>query len=429
MKPSPPSSTPFPPPSSADIGDHGVLLENNLLSGKKIALVVTGGIAAYLSPSLARLFRKWGAAQVVPVLTHEANRYVAREALEWACDHEVITQLSYQAEHLSHKTPFDAYVIAPATYNFINSFRYGVASSPALSLMATALGQLTRGKAQIFIAPTMHGQMHTPILEESVSYLQSLGVGFIPPRDLYGKHNLPDLETIVAEVARGLNSGSLSRKKVLVTAGSIPTWIDDVRVMTNLFRGTLGIRIAQELYLKGADVQLVVGPSHDPIPKYLPYQQVSSFEDYEKEVLRIQNSHNGELFFSIHVAAVADYRSKTRWSGKLSSQELTFLELESTPKVVDQALENSPPQHLISFKYQLKTSVDKLLEIANQRLLLGHRMVVANAGDELGPMGEQVAYLCWGPQTGQLRPQFSERVIGKTEIAKALVDKLAQLAL
>lgn len=417
------------PPRSEEIGDHEVPVEQEFLAGKRIALIVTGGIAAYQAPMVARQLRRWGAAGVVPFLTHESQRYVGCEALEWACNQAAVTNLSFQAEHLSHSQPLDAYLVAPATYNLINSLRHGIANTPVLSTLATALGNLQKGQCSVLIAPTMHGQMHTPILQESLHYLLKIGVRLIQPRDLYGKHNLPHPETLAAEVARSLSQSRLKGKRVLITAGSIPTWIDDVRVMTNLFRGTLGIQIAKELHCRGADVKLILGPSTDEPPTYIECVRVRSFEEYRDVVLNSLRDWNPEV--SIHSAAVADYKPRVPQKGKIPSQGFHFLELESTEKVVDLARKASPHHKLISFKFQLNMEHAQLMEIAIERLGRGHDLVVANRGEEKGPNGEQIAYLVGSKAVTRQDQAITKplKMISKPQIARKLAEAIENLFL
>ena len=210
--PAPPAPWTFPAPLSLAIGDHAVPVDGVHLVGRRVALLVTGGIAAMKVPFVARALRRQGA-EVVAFATPEATRYVAVEALEWSTLHPVIAHLTAAAEHLSEAAPFDAYLIAPATYNTINKVASGIADGVVTSAAAAALGRMERGKTGVLIAPTMHGSLHNDILVESLRRLHTLGVRVIPPRDAYGKHNLPDERTLVAEVARAITASPLRGKK------------------------------------------------------------------------------------------------------------------------------------------------------------------------------------------------------------------------
>lgn len=183
------------PPTPAPLADREVPTISSALAGRDIALLVSGSIAAFKTPMVARQLRRHGAT-VTAYASASALRYVAAESLAWSCDRPVITTLSAEAEHLSDTRPFDLYLLAPASYNSINKLAVGIADTVVTSALASALGRMTRGEAKIAIAPAMHATLHNPILEESVRKLQKLGVNFIPPRDAYGKHNLPDEETL-----------------------------------------------------------------------------------------------------------------------------------------------------------------------------------------------------------------------------------------
>jgi phosphopantothenoylcysteine decarboxylase/phosphopantothenate--cysteine ligase len=186
----------FPPPTPSDLGDHEVPRDGDALDGVRVALVVTGGIAAFKAPMIARGLRRQGAV-VTAFATTEGLRYVAREALEWACDRPVVVDLSAGAEHLSDSAPFDVYLVAPATYSVIGKVANGIADTPVTATLASAVGRMERGFASVLFAPTMHGSMHNSILVANLRALHSIGCAVVPPRDAYGKHNLPDERTLV----------------------------------------------------------------------------------------------------------------------------------------------------------------------------------------------------------------------------------------
>lgn len=402
------------PPRSPAIGDHDAPLIGRTLAGRRVALLVTGGIAAYLAPSVARALRRLGAG-VVPFVTAEARRYVGLDALEWACDAPGVSDLTFRAEHLGDAAPFDAYLVAPATYNTINSLRAGLASNPVLAVLASALGRLRRGEAAVLLAPTMHGTMHTDILQENLASLRAMGVTLVPPVDRYGKHNLPAPGTLAAWTAAACSRSPLRGRRILVTAGSIPSWIDDVRVMTNLFRGRLGIRIAEELAQRGARVHLVVGPTAEAVPPYIAATRVHSFDEYREAALH-EAAVDGTACH-ILCAAVADYRVRTKIDGKIPSTGLHRLDLVPTEKVVTTLIERFPRTPTVSFKFQIDMTHASMMRIAEERLQAGHDAVVANRGEERGPAGEQVAHLV-------RRDAPPARMVGKPAIASALADYL-----
>ncbi|MBU3682426.1 MAG: phosphopantothenate--cysteine ligase family flavoprotein [Phycisphaerales bacterium] len=198
----------FPPPTPSDLGDHEVPRDGDRLEGVRVALLVTGGIAAFRAPILARALRRQGAI-VTAFATTEALRYVAREALAWACDRPVVVELTADAEHLSDSAPFDLYLVAPATYSVIGKCAHGIADTPVTATLASAIGRMERGHAAVVLAPTMHGSMHTSILVSNLRTLASVGCTIVPPRDAYGKHNLPEEPVLVDACAAALQAVSL----------------------------------------------------------------------------------------------------------------------------------------------------------------------------------------------------------------------------
>ena len=175
---------------------------------------------------------------------------------------------------------------APATYNTINKLRYGIADGVITAALASALGRMERGQTQILIAPTMHGSLHNSILTESLQQLQKIGVRIIPPRVADGKNYLPDETVMVRAVCRSVNHSLLKDIPILVTGEVLtPVAIDNVRRITNRFTGKLGACIAEELYLRGANIKLIHGISNYTPPAYLSQQIITSYAEYRDRVM------------------------------------------------------------------------------------------------------------------------------------------------
>jgi len=399
---------PTPPPDS-DLDDHGVTLKGQALAGKEIALLVCGGIAAIKAPLLARELRRQGAGVTVFV-SEEALRYTTVDSLAWSSDRPVITTLSARSEHLSGRTPFDACLVAPATYNTLNKFRHGIADSLLTTFLASALGKQERGQTQILVAPTLHGSMHNSILIESLNQLQDLGITVIPPLQAEGKDLLPDLEEIVMRTARALSRSRLRDQAVLVTGGPTPVPLDGIRRLTNRFTGQLGVEIAKALWLSGAEVKLILGQSGLLPPSWLPHVIVPDYASYHSSVLETLASQPYQA--GIFSAAVADYAPAQVFDGKLPSgqQEMVF-KLAPTAKVIQEVRSQFPELALISFKFEQNLSHAALMEIAQSRLAQGHAAVVANRAEE--QTHEQVAWLVSPGEKEQ-------RLQGKAGIAQAL---------
>lgn len=404
----------FQPPPESSLGDRQVAWESTQLQGKRIALLISGSIAAMKAPLIARTLRRQGA-EVVAFVSTEALRYTTVEALAWSTTNEVVTKLTPRAEHLSDEQPFAAYVVAPATYNTINKTALGIADGTLTSTLASALGRMEQGKTQIVIVPTMHGSLHNSILTESLHKLARLGVQIMPPQTAYGKHNLPGEKAIACFVCRAVSKSPLKNIPILVTGGPTPVAIDNIRRLTNRFTGRLGACIAEELYLRGAKVMLIHGQGSYTPPDYLPYQLVTSYEQYLTLVMeQLQHSYR----FGIFSAAVADYQPAQVFPGKIpSGGKLTKIDLVPTRKVISEVRAKFPSLGMITFKYQEQIDHQELMAIARSRLEQGYQMVVANRGEEHQATGEQVAYLV----TPEATPI---KAIGKQNIAQAIANYL-----
>lgn len=404
----------FSPPLSSKLRDRDVPIQGTHLKGKRVALLLTGGIAAIKAPFIARALRRQSA-YVVVFATEEALRYTTMDALEWSSNNTVITRLTAAAEHISSNAPFDAYMLAPATYNTINKMVHGIADGPVTTALAVAIGLMERGKSRLLVAPTMHGYLHNSLLKLSLHKLAKLGVHIIPPRDDYGKNNIPSEELIVSELCRATSTSPLNGMPILITGGPTPTPIDNVRQISNRFTGRLGIEIATELYLRGADALLIHGNGRARPHDWLPHSCTASYDEYHEAVMHaLRDKAYAAGVFS---AAVADYRTEDILPGKAKVIGSMSLRLIPTDKIIDAVQTSYPDLYMVTFKYQENVSHKKLIEIARKRVQSGYPLVIANRGEEKGPEGEQVAHLV-------TKTPETQKVIGKPAIALAVADHL-----
>ena len=403
----------FMPPLSSDLQDREVSQRGSRLSNKRIALILSGSIAAYRSPDLIRDLRREDA-EVQVFATADALRYVAREALEWTSLNPVLTESSPNAEHLSDNSPFSAYLVAPATYNLLNKFAWGIADDLPTALLASALGRAERAKTPILVVPTMHGSMHNQILQESLQRLHGYGVTVIPPRQENGKNNLPDNEFLVGYLMRSLSAGTLKGQQLMITGGPTPVWVDHVRLFTNRFTGALAIEIAKQAWVEGAAIQLILGQGSLPAPSYLPHQRVVDFSSYRQKVLSGLDDGARTAIFS---AAVADYQPSQVYPGKLPSGQQLTLSFEQTPKVIREVRATHPKLNMVTFKYEENRTHRELMAIARERSR-EYQLVVANRGEEFIEYGDQVAWLVENNKS-------EEQVISKPAIAKAVLERVA----
>jgi phosphopantothenoylcysteine decarboxylase/phosphopantothenate--cysteine ligase len=238
----------------------------------------------------------------------------------------------------------------------------------------------------------------------------------LPPKIENGKWNVHDTKTTVANFVRYISiheGNELVKKRILVTAGPTATRVDNVRLITNKFSGKLGIEIANELYLRGADVKLYQSYTGIRPPSYIPHHLFADYDEYKKKVL--ENCHNYDV--AVLSAAVADYRPVTTHQGKLpSGGAVKGIELEQTDKVVDLVIEKQPHLKVVSFKYEENENqpFEYLQEVAGKRLKKGHNMVV---GNDIHLNGQQQK--CFFFQEGK----YTE-ASGKIGIARKLADIL-----
>lgn len=405
----------FSAPTPSGMGDHDVPRASERLAGRRIALLVTGGIAAMKAPEIARGLRRHGA-HVTAFASEDALRYVARDALEWATLGPVITGLTWKAEHLSDSAPFDAYLVAPATYSTIAKIAYGIGDTVVTSALISALGRMERGDTKVLIAPTMHGTMHNAQLVDNARRLVAQGVHMIRPRDAYGKHNLPDTETLCISVGRALSTSALKGRRIMVTAGPTPVPIDGVRRIVNRFRGRLGARIAEELIWRGAEAELILGDGAWRPKTPMPMTVTRTYDAYRDTV--VARAESG-LFAGIFSAGVADYRPKQAVAGKITSgQSSLMLELEPTEKVIDMAMNAGGAMHSVAFKYLEGVTEEELIRVAAKRLDRAGLVVATRGEDTRGT--EQRALM--------VRADGVTPIDNKAAIAAAIADYLEELA-
>jgi phosphopantothenoylcysteine decarboxylase/phosphopantothenate--cysteine ligase len=185
-------------------GDRAVQPTSARLTGRRVALLLSGGIAAYRAPGLVRELRRAGA-EVQVLATPTALQFVTADALAWTSLRPVITGLGGEAEHVEHQP--DLWLLAPATYSTLNKLAVGIADNAVTASLASALGRLEAGGAPVLVAPTMHGSMWNAILRNSLARLVDLGVRVVPPVGREGKATLPPDDALVSAVVESLAVG------------------------------------------------------------------------------------------------------------------------------------------------------------------------------------------------------------------------------
>jgi phosphopantothenoylcysteine decarboxylase / phosphopantothenate---cysteine ligase len=236
-----------------------------MLQGKRIILGISGGIAAYKSLVLIRLFKKAGA-EVRVVSTENALWFVTRVSLESLSQNKIYDKVfgpenDYTTEHISLTDWGDCIVVAPATANIIGKYANGIADD-ALSTSLIAFNK------KVFLAPAMNCKMYEHFsVQRNLSWLKENNIEIIEPAEGYlacgyeGKGRMEEPESIFSRVKEYYNSpADLKGQKILVTAGPTQEAIDPVRYIGNHSSGIMGFSIAGELARRGADVTLIAGP-------------------------------------------------------------------------------------------------------------------------------------------------------------------------
>jgi phosphopantothenoylcysteine decarboxylase / phosphopantothenate---cysteine ligase len=302
-----------------------------MMKGKKILLGITGSIAAYKAIYLVRLLVKAGA-EVKVIMTPSSKDFVSSLTLSTLSHHPVLTDLFDEqswANHVMLGRWADIMVISPLSCNTLAKMANGQCDN---LLLATYLS----ATCPVVIAPAMDEDMwHHPATKQNLEKIQSFGNTVIPvdkgelASGLFGEGRMAEPEAILEFLAGNfLVDRALEGKKVLVTAGPTYEAIDPVRFIGNHSSGKMGIAIAKELYRRGADVSLVLGPSAvDFSTNGIKLVRVTSAE----EMYNACHKLFGETDLAIMSAAVADYTPVQRADQKIKKEDAnTGLTLELT---------------------------------------------------------------------------------------------------
>ncbi len=326
----------------------------SILSGKKILLGITAGIAAYKTTYLVRLFIKAGA-EVKVVMTPKALEFVTPMTLSALSNNPVLWEFTNDNpeeerwnSHVDLGLWADYFVIAPATANTMSKMAKGTADN---LLLATYLS----AKCPVFVAPAMDLDMYKhPTTSSNIKALEAFGHAIIPAETgelasgLVGEGRMAEPEHILAFIEQHiLEQLPLYGKKVLVTAGPTYEAIDPVRFIGNHSSGKMGFELAKQAAKLGAEVILVTGPSHQTC-EGLPVKRcdVMSAEDMYNEVFK----HYADVDIAIAAAAVADYKPQTVAPQKIKkSEDARTITLVKTKDILAQMGQEKKQQFLVGF--------------------------------------------------------------------------------
>ncbi|WP_440991136.1 bifunctional phosphopantothenoylcysteine decarboxylase/phosphopantothenate--cysteine ligase CoaBC [Haloarchaeobius baliensis] len=370
-----------------------------MLDGVNVALGVTGSIAAVKTVELAHELRRRGAT-VRAVMTHSAEGIIHPWAVEFATEHDVVTEITGKVEHVElcgREGWADVLLLAPATANTVGKIASAVDDTPVTTCATTALG----ADVPVVVAPAMHEPMYDhPGVLDAMDTLRSWGVTFVDPRVEEGKAKIATEDAIALGVARATGAAPLADRHVVVTSGATVEAIDPVRVLTNRSSGRMGRAVARACYVLGADVTLIhgaVGPhalTAGEAVEAVPYADLVSVESAAEMTAAALSAVEGgdgadadgaAADALVSVAAIGDYTVDPAEEKIRSGQDELSLTLSPTTKLLDTVRAEHPDLRMVGFKTETSgddaAMVDAARETASRA---GLAFVVANDASVMG---------------------------------------------
>src|SRR5260221_1927006 len=338
----------------------------------KIAMGVSGGVAAYKAAEIVRLLQDRGI-RVQVVMTHAAQEFIRPLTFAALSGEKVITDMfgsdsgtgpanvESAIEHIAVAQSIDALVVVPATADVLARFAQGIANDFLSTLYLATI-------APVVVAPAMNVNMwNHEATQANVEILRKRGVRIVEPGEGYlacgmtGSGRLAENETIVAAVmeARGA-SQDLAGEAILVAAGPTREKIDPVRYLTNRSSGRMGYAIAEAALRRGARVMLVRGPTALAAPGAAELTQVETADEMLAAVLK--SLPEGTV--GIKAAGVADFRPKAVSGQKIKRKGEMKLELEPTADILAEVARRKTSQIVVGFAAE----TENVLENAREKL-------------------------------------------------------------
>jgi len=337
----------------------------------RVALGVSGGIAAYKAAEIVRLLQDRGI-RVQVIMTQAAEQFIRPLTFAALSGEKVITSMFGESagepanvdaaiEHIAVAQTIDALLVAPATADILAKFAQGVASDFLTTLyLATT--------APVVVAPAMNVNMWShPATQANLGILRQRGVRVVEPGKGYlacgmtGAGRLAEEAAIVAAVMQALGAAQdLARETVLITAGPTREKIDPVRYLTNRSSGRMGYALAEAALRRGARVLLVSGPTALKPPGAAEVTWVESAEEMRQAALKLFP----EATVVIKTAAVSDYRPSSLAPQKLKRSGPVSLDLEPTADILAelssrrQLTRSAIPQLLIGFAAETENALE-----------------------------------------------------------------------
>lgn len=398
----------------------------SVLSGKKIILGVSGGIAAYKSALLVRLFIKAGA-QVQVIMTPASLDFVTPLTLSTLSKNPVYSSFFNEGEgngvwnnHVDMALWADYMIIAPATANTMSKMVNGNCDN---LLIATYLS----AKCPVYFAPAMDLDMYKhPSTLASFEALKRFGNTIIPAESgelasgLSGEGRMAEPENIISFLEKDIeNKLPLKDKKILVTAGPTYEAIDPVRFIGNHSSGKMGFDIANAAANLGAQVTLVSGPTHLKTKNSsINLIRITSAE----EMYNACHEYFNDVDVAIAAAAVADYRPKNVADQKIKKNDASFsIELEKTKDILASLGQIKKNQFLIGFALETENEIEHAKQKIQKKNL---DLIVLNSLNDAGAgFGKPTNKVTFINKDFTIEPQ---KLKSKEEVALDIVNKIVE---
>ena len=394
-----------------------------MLAGKRILLIIGGGIAAYKSLSLIRLLKTAGAA-VTPVLTRAGAEFVTPlsvSALAGEKVHSALFDLTDEAEmgHIQLSRVADLVVVAPATADLMAKLATGRAEDLASTLLLAT-------DTPVLMAPAMNVRMwEHPATQRNLATLKADGVAFVGPDagemacGEFGPGRMAEPEAILAAITAALTDGPLKGRHVLVTSGPTHEPIDPVRYIANRSSGAQGTAIAAALRDLGAKVTFVTGPASVPPPAGVQVVRVETAREMLEAVTAALPADA-----AVMAAAVADWRVANAGAQKMKkdgSGRAPALEFAENPDILATVAKGAlRPRLVVGFAAETEHVVD---HATAKRARKGCDWIVANdVSPETGIMGgTENAVVLISEAGSETWPRM-----GKDQVAQQLAHRIAE---
>ena len=335
---------------------------SDILNGKRIIFGITGSVAAYKSPEIARELIRHGA-EIIPVITKDGEKMIGENLIWWATGVEPITEISGKLEHISlagvMNEPADMMLIIPSTTNTIAKLANGITDN-GVSLIANSI--MGKGIPLMVLCVAHIDLINSPANKKNLERLSDWGVKIIEPVVDEGKAKVPKIDDIIFDIMTGMSNKDLIDMNIIVTGGPTREYIDKIRYITNGSSGRMGIEIARIAMINGANTKLLLGHSKLETPRSMRAKRVSTTGDMIKEMMKLLKDNPKSVV--ILSSAMADFTPQKPFEGKIKSGETVEIKLLPTDKLSNLIKREFPDTKLVLFKAEWDVSKEVLIERA-----------------------------------------------------------------